>query len=670
MSAQIHPFAPISDAEIETTTKLVKDLYPGDKPHFVFCDKAEPPKKDMVKFLAAEKQGVAPILVPRRAYVYFYIGEAFHKAIINLTYGHVVCDVKLPKGVVGPLVADDVEAIEVLSVNHPVCAAEIEKLKLPDNIHVVCDPWIYGTDDPNEDRFLIQCYMYLANKNHPESNHYSLPLKYSPVFNGITKEFVRMDYLPSGADEFRIQDTLPWEDFPLVEYHPDLNGVSKTRELKPLVISQPEGVSFSMEDYKIRWQDWEFYAIPNAREGAVLYDINFKGRSIAYRLSLSEMTVPYGDPRGPFHRKQAFDLGDCGFGINGNVLELGCECLGVIKYLDNRRVTATGSSVVVPNTVCLHEQDAGILYKHVNYRTGAKVVARRREFVVQFIATVANYEYAVQFIFDQVGEIKISVRATGILSTMPIDPDVDVNYGTLIGPRVMAAYHQHLLSFRLDPAIDGHNNTVVYDDVLRMEENTALNPYNVGFYTERHYVEKAGHIDQSPFTNRAYKIINENVINPTTKKPVGYKVVMPARQMIMASPDSYNTRRAKFATEQIWVTKYEEDRLYAAGEFTNQSKMDTGIAEWANGVDNVRNTDNIVWMTLGFTHIPKAEDFPVMPVEMHEIGLTPFGFFDKNPALDVPQAVNTFNKSVYADENAKVAAARAGVSSCCKKSAL
>lgn len=355
--------------------------------------------------------------------------------------------------------------------------------------------------------------------------------------------------------------------------------------------------------------------------------------------------------------------------MNGNTLGLGCECLGVIKYFDNRRVSTAGDVEIIPNTVCMHEQDAGILYKHVNYRTGHSVVARRREFVVQIIATVANYEYAVQYIFDQVGEIKISVRATGILSTMPIDRDVDVDYGTLVGPRVMAAFHQHLLSFRIDPAIDGHKNTVVYDDILRMEENTPLNPYNVGFYSKRSYVEKAGHIDQSPFTNRAYKIINENVINPTSKKPVGYKIVMPARQMIMASPESYNTKRAKFATEQIWVTKYEEDRLYAAGEFTNQSQKDTGIAEWANGVDNVRDTDNIVWCTLGFTHVPKPEDFPVMPVEMHEIGITPFGFFEKNPALDLPQATNKFNKSVLFEENER--SKRSSTSStCCKKASL
>lgn len=664
-----HPFDQISDEEVRITVKLIKDAYPNDKPVFAQIDRLDPAKNLMVPYLEAERQGIAPPLIPRRAYAYFYIDQEFHKALINLTFKHIICDERLPEGVIGPLIPDQVEEIEQLSVNHPVCKAEIEKLCLPDNIHVVCDPWIYGTDDPNEKRLLIQCYMYLANKNHTESNHYSLPLKFSPVFGGLTKEFVRMDYLPSGADEFVINDTTVWDEFPLVEYHPDLNGVTKLREVKPLIISQPEGVSFTVDNHKITWQDWEFYVVPNAREGAVIYDIHFKGRSIIYRLSLSEMTVPYGDPRAPFHRKQAFDLGDCGFGVNGNVLNLGCECLGVIKYMDNRAVTADGDVKIIPNTVCLHEQDAGILYKHVNYRTGNSVVARRREFVVQIIATVANYEYAVQYIFDQVGEIKISVRATGILSTMPIDRDVDVNYGTLVGPRVMAAYHQHLLSFRIDPALDGHNNTVVYDDVLKMPENTKLNPYNVGFYTERKYVEKAGHIDQSPFTNRAYKIINENVINPTSKKPVGYKIVMPARQMIMASPDSYNTKRAKFATEQIWVTKYKEDRIYAAGEFTNQSQNDTGLAVWANGEDDVRNTDNIVWCTLGFTHIPKPEDFPVMPVEMHEIGITPFGFFEKNPALDLPQANNAFNKSQLYEENRKNAKSVSSAN-CCKKASL
>ncbi|GMF08120.1 unnamed protein product [Ambrosiozyma monospora] len=189
--------------------------------------------------------------------------------------------------------------------------------------------------------------------------------------------------------------------------------------------------------------------------------------------------------------------------------------------------------------------------------------------------------YIVNVIFDQAGEIKIQVRATGILSTMPIEEGLTVPWGTNVGKLVMAAYHQHLLSFRIDPAIDGYKNTVVYDDVVRLPQNTKLNPYNVGFVTERNYVEKPGYVEQSPFTNRAYKIINENVINPTSKTPVGYKIAMPARQMLMAGPESFNNSRAQYATQQMWVTKYHDGELYAAGEFTNQSHNDTGLGVWS-----------------------------------------------------------------------------------------
>ncbi|ODV85221.1 hypothetical protein CANARDRAFT_28502 [[Candida] arabinofermentans NRRL YB-2248] len=658
-----HPFDPISGAEINIATKLIKDATKGtEKPHFIQMDRLDPPKKDMIKYLAAERANVTPPHISRIVYVYYYIGLIFHKALVNVTYGHIVTDKVLPKGVVGPLMADDVEVVEKLATTHPIVAAEIEKLKLPAFVKVVCDPWIYGKDDPNEDRFLVQCYMYLASAYHPESNHYSLPLKFSPVFNCLTKEFVRMDYLPAGIDG-TVTATEAWTEFPFVEYHPDLNGES-LRPLKPLIVQQPEGPSFTTEGNNIKWQSWEFRVIPLAREGFAIYDIYFKGRSILYRLSLSEMTVPYGDPRHPSHRKQAFDLGDCGFGVNANSLALGCDCLGIIKYLDFNKCDSTGAPTFSPNTVCLHEQDAGLLYKHVNYRTNVPVVARKREFVVQTIATVANYEYALNVIFNQAGEIKIHVLATGILSTWPIEKDITVPWGTNVGPLVMAANHQHMLSFRIDPAVDGHENSIAYDDVVTMESDPVHNPFNVGFVNERTYVEKAGYIEQSPFTNRSYKIVNENVINPISHQPVAYKIAMPAKQMLLADPKSYNAKRAHFATQQLWVTKYRDHELFAAGEFTNQSETDTGLAVWANGKDDVRNTDQVVWATMGFTHVPRTEDFPVMPVEAHDIAIVPSGFFDRNPALDVPQSNNSFNKSqYYKDPNSLVTASS---DSCCK----
>lgn len=649
----VHPFDTVRDYEVRLATKLVKDAYPASaNVHFVQVDKVDPPKKSMIKYLEAEKFGAKLPQISRVLYVYYYTNTLeFNKALVNVTLGHIITKVQLPKGTVGPFLPDDMMEWEDHCNNHPIIQAEVAKLKLPKGYQVRNDPWIYATDDPNERRPLVQFFMYVAAGNgHSESNHYSLPLKFSPVFEAFTKKFIRMDYLPSGFDATTVP-TQPWQEVPCVEYHPDLNGEDTTqRIIKPLLINQPDGPSFSMEGSKVKWQGWEFRVASSAREGFAVYDVHFKGRQVFYRISLSEMTVPYGDPRAPYHRKQAFDLGDCGFGVNGNTLNLGCDCLGYIKYLDGVTINGNGEPVTLPNTICMHEQDNGLLYKHVNYRTNNAVVARKREFVIQTIATVANYEYIINLKFATDGSIDIETRATGILSTMPIDPDVKVPWGTIVGPNVMAAYHQHILSFRIDPAIDGHKNTVVYDDAVKLPTNEK-NPYGIGFVSDRHYVEKAGHVEQSPFTNRTYKIINENVINPISKTPVGYKVEIPPRQMILADKESFNVKRAKFATEAVWVTKYNDHQLFAAGEFTNQSQKDTGLGEWANGVDPVRDEDIVVWATLGFTHIPRVEDFPVMPVETHNIHLQPVNFFTKNPALDLPQSNNNFNKSVLVTGN-------------------
>lgn len=660
----LHPFDSLTVAEADLATKLVKDAHPADaEVHFVQVDRCDPPKQDMIRYIEAERNGGVLPRIPRVVYVYYYTHKlTFNKALVNVSVGHVITKTQLPHGVVGPVLGEDFFAMEELIMKHPLVMAEIEKLELPPGYSVRNDPWIYATDDANERRPLVQFFMYvLANNGHSESNHYSLPLKFSPVFEAFTNKFVRIDYLPGGFDE-KITPTTKWQQVPALEYWPELANEPTVREVKPLIVTQPEGPSFSVDGSKITWQGWEFRVATSAREGFAVYDGWFKGRQVFYRVSLSEMTVPYGDPRAPYHRKQAFDLGDCGFGVNGNLLRLGCDCLGVIKYLDGVHINGEGKARVLPSTVCLHEQDNGILYKHLNYRTEAAVVARKREFVVQTIATVANYEYAVNLKFVNDGSIDIEVRATGILSTMPIDENVTVPWGTIVAPNCMAAYHQHILSFRIDPAVDGHRNSVCFDDTVKMPRSK-LNPYGVGFTTQRTYLEKAGSVEQSPFTNRTYKVINENKVNPISKDKVGYKIMMPARQMIMGDEDSFNVRRAAFATKQLWVTKYHDDQLFAAGEFTNQSQNDTGLGVWGKSNEDVRNTDCVVWATMGFTHIPRVEDFPVMPVETHNIHLVPFNFFTKNPGLDLPQANNNFNKSTLANVD-KPQANKA--SSCCK----
>jgi primary-amine oxidase len=178
-------------------------------------------------------------------------------------------------------------------MKHPAVLAEIEKMQLPEGYTVCNDPWIYGTDSATETRRLAQCYMYIIETNHPESNHYSLPCAFSPVFDQVTKELIRIDQLPTGTDS-KTQPTQPWKPVKCVEYAHELLDEPMRTDLKPYIVKQPDGPSFSINGQEVAWQKWRFRVGFTNREGLVLYNVTYDGRQTFYRLSMSEMTVPYG----------------------------------------------------------------------------------------------------------------------------------------------------------------------------------------------------------------------------------------------------------------------------------------------------------------------------------------------------------------------------------------
>lgn len=442
------------------------------------------------------------------------------------------------------------------------------------------------------------------------------------------------------------------------EYVPELLPGGTRQDMKPINITQPEGTSFKVTDESyVEWQKWSFRVSFNPREGAVLHDVRYEGRSILYRLSLSEMSVPYADARAPFHRKQAFDFGDGGAGHCANNLSLGCDCLGVIRYFDAVIVGSNGEPQEHPNVVCLHEQDNGIGWKHTNWRTGRAVVTRHRELVVQFIITLANYEYVFAYKLDTAGGIMLEVRATGIVSVVNIDPGKTSDYGNVVSGGVLAQNHQHLFALRkylqlhisfemlmstgIDPAIDGHENTVIYEESHPAPWDKATNPNGNYYEVRKNTVHRSVGLDAAPEHNRTFKIINPNKTNKHSKNPIGYKFQPPPTQKILAAPGSLQAQRALFAQHHVWVTKYQEDELYAAGRYTLQSQLEVGgVHDMAKRKDEVTNQDLVVWNMFGLTHNPRVEDWPVMPVEIYQVHFKPADFFDRNPAIDVPSTKN------------------------------
>ncbi|CAN9444012.1 unnamed protein product [Alternaria alternata] len=610
VSAQ-HPLSALSASELRNAAAIIKASWPTHTDlHFKVVTLQEPPKAEVLKYLEAEHSSKPVPSISRKAFVNYYIRNTskFHEAVVDLTSGRVDSNILL-----GPFVhangdGDEIVEIEKLVLADEKVQAEIAKLELPKGTVVISDPWIYGSDGVGDEDRLYQCFLYLRdpmNSSEADSNHYAMPLPISPVVSTESMRVIRVDLLPTGADN-TIKPVEKYKIQPPNEYIPEAQTLRT--DLKPLNVVQPEGASFQVEQQGtssvISWQKWNFRVGFNQREGMVLYDVRYDNRSLFYRLSLSDMNIP----------------------------------------ADNK-----GDVVEMPNVVCVHEQDAGIGFKHTNYRTGRAVVARNRELVLQSIITVSNYEYILAFIFNQAGEIDYEIRATGILSTQPIDEGVEVPFGTVVHPGVLAVHHQHIFSLRVDPMLDGYDNRLVYDEAFAMPRSD-FNPHGTGYYVQETVVEKSGGYDIAYENNRTFKIQNPNVRNPVNGKPVAYKIQAPPFQKILSDKDSFNYKRAEFSDHNIYVVKHKDGELYAGGLYTNQSRGGSGVRSWAERNENVKDTDFVVYIQAGINHVPRIEDFPVMPCEIIKIHMKPVNFFDKNPALDVPPSEQAFNKSSLLSE--------------------
>lgn len=422
----------------------------------------------------------------------------------------------------------------------------------------------------------------------------------------------------------------------------DVETVSKTwgpirTDLKPLDIVQPQGSSFALEGNVLNWQRWQIVIQFHSREGLVLSDIRYDDRSVLHRVSMSEMVVPYGEPSEARYYQAPLDVGEYGIGKLTNSLELGCDCLGEIQYMDAVLADELGEPMTIKNAICLHEEDAGILWKHYDPRTGEADVRRSRKMVISSICTIGNYDYAFYWNFYQDGMIEHTVKATGIMHTRALADGETSEFAPLVALNLGGTNHQHFFSYRMDFAVDGLQNTVVEVDSTVLPINDE-NPYGNGMKTQETVLTRESEAarDMNLASNRYWKVINPDVRN-RLGQPVAYKVMPGVNSTYLMHPESSLGRRAEFARHHMWVTKYEQNERYAAGQYPNQSNPEdhAGLPTYQKQDRDLENQDVVLWYSLGLTHTPRPEDWPIMPSDALTFWIKPHGFFDRNPALDV-----------------------------------
>ena len=413
----------------------------------------------------------------------------------------------------------------------------------------------------------------------------------------------------------------------------------ETREgLKDLEITQPDGASFEVDGYRVKWQGYEFSVSVHPTHGLVLHQLSLQGRPVLYRAALSDMVVPYGDSD-PMHSwKHVLDASEYSMGQLINSLTLGCDCLGEIHYFDVNQVTFEGKARTVKNAICMHEEDYGIQWKHYDAELQRSEVRRSRRLVVSSIFSIGNYDYGFYWYLYLDGTIQMEIKLTGIVGVSAVtDETHNPSQSPLIAPNLASPVHQHAFCFRLDWDLDGGTNSLYECDIEPLPITDA-NPEGTQFRSVATHLtdEASAQRNIAPEKSRTWKVTNPNSKNGLGV-PVAYKLLPGASPTLFAHPDSQVGKRAAFARNNLWATPYAEDEFSAAGQHTVMHSSG-GLPDYTEGNRDISECDLVMWHTVAVTHVPRPEDWPVMPVEYCGFHLIPVGFFDRNPTLDLPSS--------------------------------
>ncbi|WP_132123179.1 primary-amine oxidase [Actinocrispum wychmicini] len=424
-------------------------------------------------------------------------------------------------------------------------------------------------------------------------------------------------------------------DVPVPAEHGRYWDVPARTTLKPIEITQPEGPSFTVNGAEVVWEGWRLRVGFNAREGLTLHEVSFQDRSVLYRASVPEMVVPYGDIAPGRFWISYFDAGEYLLGKNANNLRLGCDCLGVIHYFPAFLADDHGRPVEIPQAICLHEEDHGIFWKHTDL-AGHPEVRRSRRLVISSIVTVGNYDYGFYWYLYLDGTIELEAKATGVVFAGGGIPGEQQPHATEIAPGLFAPVHQHLFCARLDVAIDGERNSVHEVDVVGVPTGPD-NPHGNAFTWQNTLLSKESEAIRlaDPAKARVWEIRSADRTN-RLGIPTAYQLVPRPSATLMAQPESSVHARATFATKHLWATPYRADERYPAGDRPNAHSGGAGLPAWTAADRDLTDTDVVLWHVFGLTHVPRPEDWPVMPVDRAGFMLRPYGFSDRNPALDLP----------------------------------
>ena len=623
-----HPMDALSASEYKIALDILQDQGLVDESSRYPFIRLQPPPKEIV--LAWEPGE----LFERSAFAMIKQGADVYEAVVNLTRRKVTRWDEIANVQTGILRSELSRAQEITQAD-PLWQEAVKKRGIgpADYEGVVCAPLsagYYGLPEEEGRRlFKVNCF-----DGRETENFWGRPIE------GVTA-VVDID----AGEVIKLVDTgaMPMPKSPAGYTEAE---VIQRPTPKPLDWVEKKGHDYELNGQVVSWHNWQFHLRLDSRVGPIFslvkYNDQGRWRSVMYEGSLSELFVPYQSTDPNWYFRTYMDAGEYGAGKLAVPLERDLDCPSTAVYLNAVFADEKGQPYTQEDAACLFERYAGDpAWRHYEAITGTSASRRDRELVIRFITAIGNYDYLFDWSFRENGAIKVHFGASGIeevqaIPAMGVDAKdtTGMDFGRMVAPQTIAVNHDHFFSFRLDMDVDGTQNSFVCDELKTMvaKDSPRTSLWTLDSHTAKTESEAKMILNiQEPALWRVVNPNDENFVG----YPTSYEIKSHGNAVSLMRPDDYPQRRAGFTNYHLWVTSYQPDELYAAGNYPNQSHGDDGLPTWTSQDRPIENTDIVVWYTLGLHHVVRAEDWPVLPTEWQEFEIRPFDFFDRNPALDI-----------------------------------
>ncbi len=634
ISAAEHPMDGLSADEIKQVVQILTDAgHIEDSAKFPMITLQEMPKADVLSWRSGDPiQRVAFVNVRQDARVY--------EALVDITNDRVE-RWEFIEGVQTNMTIDEVIGILTTVKNDADLAAAFAKRGIDDPEDVTCGPFTagyFGDKELNRRRiYKIQCY---DKRGNPTSG-------FAKPIEGL---YATIDIDAKQVIEIIDEEIIPLSD---EDHSYDEASIKMRDALEPILVGSPGNGNVTMTGSQVDWQNWSFHLRFDRRVGPILSLIRFNDegseRQIAYQLHDSEMFVPYMDPSAGWYWRSYMDIGEYGFGFSSSSLDAGTDCPETALFIDAVLPGDSGTGSTRKSVVCIFEVNTGRpLWRHDEVMSQSKESRPEVDLVVRTIPSVGNYDYVIDYVFTQRGNIRVDVGATGIDAVKGVrsqnvtdaSATEDLSVGELVAPGLLAVYHDHYLSFRIDLDVDGQNNSFLLGEVKPERLKRGQKRKSIWrLQSETLATERA--LNKSK-DGTFWRVVNENVRTDLGHHP-GIHIEAGHQDLSLLSPDDYPQARAAFSASPLWITAYRQGERHAAGPYPFQSTGGDGLPAWIKNKESIDNKDVVVWYTVGFHHITRVEDWPVLPTKWHSFTLRPFNYFDRNPAVDVPSAFSDVN---------------------------